>query len=136
MQLKEKKLIFFFLIISLSSIYLIANRYEKLIATKDLFLQDINKKNYSANKIKRMISKLPDYVGDSIIIFEDGEMISSNIKFQGTIENVINSPENMNMVYADMRTSQMPKAYCIYKLASYYYKSQYKDEFNQSVKPK
>lgn len=133
---KDRKLLIFTLILSLLTIALIIYRYEKLITKekKDvLALQKIVggtalKKEYSAQEIIELIKKDTEYLGDSVTIFENGEMLSSNNKFQGTINAVLNSKENMNIVTGEMKNNKLPIQYNVYKLAAIYYKQQYKTE--------
>ncbi len=133
---KDRKLLIFTLILSLLTIALIIYRYEKLITKekKDvLALQKIVggtalNKEYSAQEIIELIKKDAEYLGDSVTIFENGEMLSSNNKFQGTINAVLNSKENMNIVTGEMKNNKLPIQYNIYKLAAIYYKQQYKTE--------
>lgn len=130
---KDRKLLIFVIILAVASNCLIIYRYEKLIHTETksaLALQKIIggvslNKEYTAQEIVDLIKKSPDYLNDSITIFENGEILSSNGKFQGTIQAVLNSKENMNIVTGEMKTNKLPIQYNVYKLASVYYKAQY-----------
>jgi len=133
---RDRKLLIFTLILSLLSIALIIYRYEKLLVTERKEFTVMQKviggvslnKEYSAEEIISLIKKDPGYLGDSITIFENGEMLSSNSKFQGTINAVLNSKENMNIVTGEMKNNKLPLQYNIYKLAAAYYKQQYKTD--------
>jgi hypothetical protein len=133
---RDRKLLIFTLILSLLSIALIIYRYEKLLITERKEFTVMQKviggvslnKQYSAEEIISLIKKDPGYLGDSITIFENGEMLSSNGQFQGTINAVLNSKENMNIVTGEMKNNKLPLQYNVYKLAAAYYKQQYKTD--------
>src|SRR5689334_15138901 len=132
---RDRKLLIFTLSVSLLAIVLIIYRYEKLLGTekKDyMAMQKIiggaTNKQYSAEEIISLIKKDPEYLGDTITIFENGDLLSSNAKFQGTINAVLGSKENMNIVMGDMKNNKLPIQYNVYKLAAIYYKQQYKEE--------
>lgn len=130
---KDRKLLIFVVILSVSAISLIIYRYEKLIHTETKSVLALQKiiggvslnKEYTAQEIIELIKQSPEYLGDSITIFENGEILSSNGKFQGTILAVLNSKENMNIVAGEMKTNKLPIQFNVYKLASAYYKAQY-----------
>jgi hypothetical protein len=82
-------------------------------------------------EIIEKIKASPEYIGDSIFIFEDGSITSSNSKFQGTLNAVINVPENMNIVKSNGAVNRLPDQYNIYVLAATYYRRSYPDEFKK-----
>ena len=112
--------------------YLIILKNEKILTEQD-FLKGGEKKNiiYRPNEIKLMIIKMPEYIGDSISFGWNNKLFSSNPKFQGTINSVINSSENMNLIKMQSKISGKPQTFCIYKLAAQYYRDQYREEFNK-----
>jgi len=112
--------------------YLIILKYEKTLTEQD-FVKGGEKKNikYQPNEIKLMIIKMPEYIGDSISFGWNNKLFSSNPKFQGTINSVINSSENMKLVNIQSKISRKPQTFCIYKLAAQYYRDQYREEFNK-----
>ncbi|MBS1667123.1 MAG: hypothetical protein JST58_07095 [Bacteroidetes bacterium] len=122
----------FFLII----ISLIIYRYEKLL-TKIREEENFShvdggipiSKKYTANEIIYLIKKSSHYLGDSISIFDNGQISSSNPKFQGTIAAVISSKDNMDIVRSNMESNKLPIQFNIYELASIYYVQQYPNEF-------
>ena len=132
---KETRLLIFTITVSILSIALIILRYEKLLKqqSKQSILPQVKEgvvvKELTAGEIIEKIKASKDYLGDSITIFEDGKMISSNSKFQGTINAVVNTPENMEIVKSNSNTNRLPVQYNIYMLAATYYKSQYPYEF-------
>jgi hypothetical protein len=88
-------------------------------------------KSLTPAEIIEKIKASPEYIGDSIFIFEDGSITSSNSKFQGTINAVINEPENMNIVKSNGAINRLPDQYNIYILAATYYRRSYPDEFKK-----
>jgi hypothetical protein len=137
---KDRKLLIFTLILSIITIALTIYRYEKLLKTEKKDFIAFQKviggtplnKEYSAEEIINLIKTDPGYLGDSITIFENGEMLSSNNKFQGTINAVLNSKENMNIVTNEMKNNKLPIQYNVYKLAAVYYRQQYKTDSQNS----
>src|SRR5688572_3366974 len=99
---KETRLILFVLIISITAIVLVIFRYEKLLADQERDQKAMIKipggarikMHYTAAEIINLIKKSPEYLGDSVTIFENGDMVSSNGKFNGTIHAVINNDGN------------------------------------------
>jgi hypothetical protein len=133
---KETKLLVFTVIVSVVAIVLIVARYERLLklAKDDKQFAPVaggvaSVKNYTASEIIGLIKKDKQYIGDSITIFDDGKMTSSNGKFQGTLNAVIDSKDNMDAVKGDMNNNRLPIQYNIYHLAAIYYRGQYPDEF-------
>jgi predicted membrane protein len=131
--------LFLFTILAFSlAIVLIVYRYEYLLKeyrkpqTPDLGRVAGGKptsKQYMAAEIIEMIRKSKEYIGDSITIFDNGDITSSNEKLQGTIAAVLNSKDNMNIVYSNANTNKLPLQYNVYVLAATYYRQQYADEF-------
>jgi hypothetical protein len=139
---REKKLLIFVILVAVVAIFLVIYRYEKLLVEKDKDMAELNrvlggvriKKEYTAREIIELIKNSPSYLGDSLIIYENGDMLSSNDKFNGTIQAVITSKGNMTMVKNEMKKNKLPLQYNIYALASIFYKQQYPDEFRPVVK--
>lgn len=133
---KETKLILFILIVSITAIVLVIFRYEKLLVDQEREHKAMIKiaggttikKEYTAQEIIDLIKKSPEYLGDSVTIFENGDMVSSNGKFNGTIQAVLNNDGNMGIVKSSMQSNKLPLQYNIYRLAASYYRQQYADE--------
>jgi hypothetical protein len=121
----------------LAVIVLIIYRYERLIneVRKEVRFDRVDgvvsaEKKYTAQEIIALIKSSKEYINDSITIFNDGKMNSDNQKFQGTIMNVIESKDNMEIVKSNMNTNKLPIQYNIYILAATYYRWQYPAEFS------
>lgn len=136
---RETKIILFIAIVSFVAIALVIYRYEKLLVEKERD-QKLNNKiqggvaiktDYTAQEIIALIKNSTEFLGDSVTIFENGDLISSNGKFNGTLQAVISNDGNMGIVRNNMRNNKLPLQYNIYELAAIYYKRQYPDE----VKP-
>jgi hypothetical protein len=135
---RQTRLFLFTILIFSLAIVLIVYRYESLLKeyrkpqTPDLGSvvggQPTNKQ-YTAAEIIDMIKKSKEYLGDSITIFDNGDIVSSNGKFQGTIAAVLNSKDNMNIVYSNANNNKLPLQYNVYVLAATYYRQQYAEEF-------
>jgi|GEM_PF-1665024 len=133
---KERKIIFFVIVVAIVAIALVIFRYEKLLIDKERDFKGSNKvpggvaikEEYTASDIIGLIKTSPEYLGDSITIFENGEMVSSNGKFNGTLNNVTTNEGDMNMVRANMKTNKLPLQYNVYRIAAFYYRQQYPDD--------
>ena len=134
---KEKKIVVFVLIVATVAIFLVIYRYEKLLIEREREYKEFNKvidgvrikHDYTRSEIVNLIKASPEYLGDSVTIYEDGKMTSSMEKFNGTIMAVVNSSGNMEMVKSEMKSNKLPLQYNIYRMAASFYRMQYKDEF-------
>jgi hypothetical protein len=127
----SKPLIFLIVFFSIVT-WLIVRRYELLLAKTraETHFENVSggaphDKKYTAAEIVALIKGSKEYLGDSITIFDNGEMKSDNGKFQGTISAVITSKDNMDMVKGAMASNKLPIQYNIYVLAATYYRRQY-----------
>jgi hypothetical protein len=128
-----KPLIFtvaFFIIL----IGLIIYRYELQLdqARKETHFESVpggapHDQKYTADEIIDLIKKSKEYLGDTVTIFDNGEMKTSNSRLQGTIAAVIGSKDNMDMVKSSMSANKLPIQYNIYVLAATYYRGQYNE---------
>lgn len=133
---KETKIILFVVAVAITAIALVIFRYEKILIDKDRDHKATIKipggvaikSDYTAQEIIDLIKKSPEYLGDSVTIFENGDMVSSNGKFNGTIQAVLTNDGNMGIVKSNMQSNKLPLQYNIYRLAAYYYRQQYPDE--------
>lgn len=121
-------IIFLFCVVLALVIY----RYEKLLVEvrKETHFENVTggaplPKQYTAGEIIALIKGSKEYLGDSITIFANGQMSTSNGQFQGTINSVLSSPDNMDMVKYNMGNNKLPIQYNIYILAATYYRQQY-----------
>ncbi len=88
-------------------------------------------KQYTAKEITELIKNLPEYIGDSLVIYEDGKLRTDNLKFQGTIDAVsINDKASIDQQVIDL---DLPKPFLVYKLAAHYYRMQYAEEFKKDT---
>ena len=134
---KPYKLLFFTIIISVVAIAVVVYRYEHLLShqtkqgqTTENIVQSSNKQ-YTAAETIDLIKKSKEYLGDSITIFDNGNLISSNEKFQGTIKAVMDSKDNMDIVRNKAKANRLSEKYNIYILAATYYRQQYASEFEK-----
>ena len=93
-----------------------------------------SERKYNAQEIIHLISSSPVYLGDTITIFDNGEMQSSLRRFQGTINSVLNSKPNMDIVMDQMETNKLPVQYNVYLLAAQYYRQQYPTDLPANAK--
>ena len=127
----SKPLIFLIVFFSIVT-GLIVYRYELLLTRvrAETHFENVtggaaHDKKYTAAEIVTLIKASKEYLGDSITIFDNGEMRSGNEKLQGTIHAVISSKDNMDVVKAAMAGNKLPIQYNIYTLAATWYRQQY-----------
>ena len=136
---KESKLLFFTIICFLVAIGLIVYRYEGLLKSTEKAgrLQESAPaaKKYAAAEIIQLIKTCKEYIGDSVTILDNGDLLSSNGKFQGTISAIVNVNDNMNAVNMNTAINKLPVQVNIYQLAATYYRIQYPDEFKNGKLP-
>ena len=136
---KPYKLLLFTILVAVVSITVIVYRYEQLLARQKKTEQNLgavpggtpSNKQYTAAGIIDLIKKSKEYLGDSITIFDNGDILTSNGKFQGTIKAVIDSKDNMDIVRNNAKTNRLPLQYNVYILAATYYRQQYASEFQK-----
>ncbi|MBC7903451.1 MAG: hypothetical protein H7Y27_08505 [Gemmatimonadaceae bacterium] len=132
---KESKIVAFTIIMSIGVISLLVFRYEKLLRQqkKQTVLPAVSggqtTKIFSANEIIKLITASKEYIGDTITIKADGQIFSSNEKFQGTLQQVIEQEDNMQMVMSTTSKNGLPVQYNVYVLAATWYRQQYPDDF-------
>ena len=134
---KEYKLAtFVFIVFALTTGFLVY-RYETLLKkarSGDPVFKPVEggahlKTSYSAREIIDLIRQSKEFIGDSVTIFENGEIATSNGKFQGTLKAVTSSEQNMELVRSNMQYNRLPLQYNIYVLAATFYRQQYPSEF-------
>src|SRR4051812_18612742 len=101
----QKKIIVFLLLLNITSVVLVVYRYERILSglteagTQVTPVEGGTKiKTYTAEEIKSLIKGSKEYIGDSIIIYENGTLSTNNSKFQGTLNAVTSSDANMELV--------------------------------------
>lgn len=111
---------------------LIIYRYEKLLAKTPAGpgLERVAggapaMRHFTAAEMITLIKNSKAYLGDSITILDNGQVHSNNYKFQGTINAVVNSRANMDIVQSQTGSNNLPIQYNIYVLAAQYYRDQY-----------
>ena len=123
---KEYKLAAFVFIVFVVITGFIIYRYETLLRKAkddDTLFKPVEggtsiTSKYSAPEIIDLIKKSKEYLGDSITIFGNGEITSTNGKFQGTLRAVITSDANMELVKSNMQYNKLPLQYNIYVVAA------------------
>ncbi len=78
-------------------------------------------KIYIMEDIKQMITRLPDYQGDSVVIDEDGKLRSSDALIQSVIDQMYIVDTNINGIRKEAMLTDLPEPYLVYKTAIKYY---------------
>ena len=136
---RESKLLLFTIICFSVAIILIIYRYEGLLKSAEKAgeaeVSAPAAKKYAAAEIIQQIKTSKEYLGDSVTILDNGDLLSSNGKFQGTISAIVNGRDNMNTVKINTQVNKLPLQVNIYRLAATYYRMQYPDEFKNGKIP-
>jgi hypothetical protein len=129
---KHTRIVLFILLLSLFLVVLVIGYYEKKIANMTSIRikggVSLNKE-FTADEIISMIKKSPMYIGDSITIYENGEIVSSNPKFQGTLNHVANNDADKKNIERESSKNHLPFIYNLYVTSAYFYRNQFAEEF-------
>lgn len=120
-----------YLILSLLS-FILPACYNSKEETQTVVVGGMKLRNeYTAEEIIASIKALPEYIGDTIKVFRNGMLSSSNGKFQGTINNVAkNGKEALEKESID---TEIPYSILLYKLSAFYYRQQFAEEFQKKA---
>ncbi len=136
---RESKFLLFTIICFSVAIILIIYRYEGLLKSAEksgeVKASAPVAKTYAVAEIIQLIKSSKEYLGDSVTILDNGDLLSSNGKFQGTISAIVNGKDNMNAVNLNTAVNKLPVQVNIYQLAATYYRMQYPDEFKNGKLP-
>lgn len=105
-----------------------ANKDEMPVIT------DAKKTSYTAAEVISLIKSDKVYLGDSIVIFDNGELRSSLPKFQGTIDAVLKVEANVKGLNEKALQTKIPFQYHLYIFSATIYREQYAEEFIKTVK--
>lgn len=92
-------------------------------------ITDGRKTSYTAKEVIDMIKSDKVYLGDSIVIYDDGTMTSTNPKFQGTIDAVLKVESNVKGLNDRAIETKIPFQYHLYIFSATIYRDQYAEEF-------
>lgn len=92
------------------------------------------KSNYTVGEVIEMIKSDKVYLGDSIVIFDNGDLKSSIPKFQGTIDAILKVESNVKGLNDKARETRIPFQYHLYIFAATVYRDQYAEEFRTTTK--
>jgi hypothetical protein len=97
-------------------------------------ITDAKKTSYTALEILNMIKSDKVYLGDSVVLFDNGELRSSIPKFQGTIDAIMKVETNVKGLTEKAMETKIPFQYHLYIFSATVYREQYPDEFNKTTK--
>ncbi len=97
-------------------------------------ITDGRKTSYTVAEVLSMIKSDKVYLGDSIVIYDNGDMRSSNPKFQGTIDAVLKVEGNVKGLNEKAVQTKIPFQYHLYIFAATIYRDQYAEEFIKTAK--
>jgi hypothetical protein len=118
-----ERIIFIAIVVSLvGSIFWVINRYENDLMKRPFMVEDgVKFKNYTTKEIVEMIKKLPDYQGDSIIVFEDGRIKSFLPQLDGGLQQIFNNSEQLQFFRQNALESNLPLGFVVYRHVMPYY---------------
>lgn len=122
--MKKNKILFISIIlIQFFVILFIINKYENDLLKKEFRIEDgLKRKNYNAQETLTMIKSLPDYLGDSVVIYEDGTFKSLTPEINRGILNIYENKEQLNYYKSMAKTENLPLPFVIYRNLTQYYK--------------
>jgi hypothetical protein len=94
-------------------------------------ITDARKTSFTATEVIDMIKKDTVYLGDSIVIYDNGDLVSSNLKFQGTINSILSVESNVKWLTGKTEETKIPFQYHLYNFAATVYREQYATEFKK-----
>ena len=97
-------------------------------------ITDGKKTSYTAKEVIDMIKSDKVYLGDSVVIFDNGDLKSSLPKFQGTIDAILKVESNVKGLNDKARETKIPFQYHLYIFAATVYRDQYAEEFMNTSK--
>lgn len=124
-----KKLLLLVSILFFIALLVVVLNYE--IDPTPIVIGDL-KKTYTAQEVRNMIKKLPDYQHDSLLISNDGKIISLDGLIQSTLVQVYDVDLNLKGLKAEAKNTGMPEPFLAYKMAIKWYIAQYGDKSKQA----
>jgi hypothetical protein len=128
---RDRKLLIYvtFIFILIISFIIFKYEFEKREAQRLKITDGVRlKTEYTTSEITDLIKLEPGYLGDSIVVYEDGTIKSMNDDLQGTIQHITNNTPDINVIEDLVRQSQLPKPVMVYRLAAHYYLTDHPDE--------
>ncbi len=110
----------FFSLLQQINVYELANSPRKLA---------IN--TWTTKSVKEKIQDLPEYQGDSLIVYQDGSVESKNRLIQSVIAQMYIVPANFAGIQNEATTSGLPVGYYAYKQAMVYYAQAHPDKLKK-----
>jgi hypothetical protein len=90
-------------------------------------------KTYTAQEVRNMIKKLPDYQGDSLLIDDDGRVTSLDGLIQSTLVQAYVVKANLIGIQKEAKALGLPEPYLVYKIAIKWYIAQYGSKTKQAT---
>jgi hypothetical protein len=104
------------------------NIYENRILKEQFSVIGGVKTQYTQKEIIDMIKRLPDYQGDSIIVFDNGEIKSFLPELDGGLQYAQNDPDTRLYLEGLAKSERLPLAFVIYRHVLPYYIQQHKNQ--------
>ncbi|HEX4957469.1 MAG TPA: hypothetical protein VFV46_04775 [Lacibacter sp.] len=92
-------------------------------------ITDGKKTSYTAAEVLELIKSDKVYLGDSVVIYDNGTLTSNNPKFQGTLDAVMKVEANVKGLNEKAMETKIPFQYHLYIFAATIYRNQYANEF-------
>ncbi|MFN3315558.1 MAG: hypothetical protein ACK40K_02015 [Raineya sp.] len=127
-MLKERIIVSCIVIGLISSLVYTINKYENSILKQQFRVIDGAKTSFTQKEILDMIKSLPDYQGDSLIIYEDGTIKSLNAEINGGLAWNLNDKPTRTYLEGIAKSEKLPLAYVVYRHVIPYYIEQQKQK--------
>lgn len=119
----------FALVIILSmALYGTIEYYEYRLIKEKLGVRDGIKTKYTSEEIDKMIKKLPNYQNDTLNIYDDGTIKSSNRDLDGGLNHAFNDSEIRDYMEQTALNERLPLAFVAYRLVVPYYLKEHKQK--------
>ncbi len=130
-MLKERIFVSIVILILLFSLVFTIYHYENKILKQQFRVSDGVKIQFTSQEIIEMIKKLPDYQGDSLVVFDDGTIKSLHPELNGALQWNLNDTSARLYLEGIAKAEHLPLAFVVYRHILPYYIEQQKAKKNQ-----
>lgn len=127
-MLKERIIVATIIISLIAILIFTINKYENKVLRQELSVSGGVKTRFTAKEVVAMIKKLPDYQGDSLVIYDDGTIKSFNAEINGALSWNLSDQATRLYLEGIAKSEKLPLAYVVYRHIIPYYIEQQKQK--------
>lgn len=105
----------------LITLFWVINTYETQLLVRQFQVEGGVKLKYSAAEVKNLIKTLPTYQGDSLTVFENGNIQSGLAELNGGLQHAQNDPATRQYLEGVARSEYLPLGFVVYRHVVPYY---------------